>query len=157
MLKMLEERNLIYFNPFYFPDGKSAPKEKYFIVLKNQSGKNILASLPTRKDSVPKIFDGETGCISLNQKEHGFDLVCYRIESELEILENSNFYFDFNTHIYATNLKLYDLDYFSLYPHAGVDYTVLGRIKIEIFTELVNCLKDNNAVKRGYRELLAII
>lgn len=54
MLTMLEERNLIYFSPFYFPDGKSAPKEKYFIVLKNQEGNNILASLPTRKDSITK-------------------------------------------------------------------------------------------------------
>lgn len=151
---MLEERNLIYFNPFYFPDGKSAPKEKYFIVLKNQNGKNILASLPTRRDSVPQKFDGDIGCISLNQKEHGFDLVCYRIEPEKEILENSNFHFTFNTHIYGTNLKLYDIDYFNLYPYEGVDYTILGKIKEEIFIELVNCLKDNNAVKYGYRRLL---
>lgn len=152
---MLEERNLIYFSPFYFPDGKSAPKDKYFIVLKNQEGNNILASLPTRKDSVPKVFDGEMGCISLNSTQHGFDLVCYRIGQEKEILENSDFYFDFNTHIYGTNLRLYQLDYFSLYPHEGIDYTIIGKIKNEIFIELVNCLKENKAVKRGYRLILS--
>jgi hypothetical protein len=151
---MLEERNLIYFNPFYFPDGKSAPKEKYFIVLKNQLGTNILASLPTRKDNVPQIYDGDTGCISLNQKDHGFDMVCYRIEPQKEILENSDFHFDFNTHIYGSNLKLYQMNYFDLYPHEGVDYMLLGKIKNDIFRDLINCLKNNNAVKLGYRRLL---
>lgn len=152
---MLVERNLIYFDPFYFPDGKSAPKEKYFIVLKNNQSQNILASLPTRKDAVPSAFDDQNGCISLNEIQHGFDLVCYRIEPKKEILENSNFNFDFPTHIYGSNLKLYPAEYFDLYPHEGIDYHVLGKIKVEDFNEIVDCLKSNKSVKRGYRNLLS--
>lgn len=46
---MLEEGNIIYFTPFYFKNGKSTAKPKYFIVLKaNVDNKGVLASLPTR-------------------------------------------------------------------------------------------------------------
>lgn len=51
---MFEEGNIIYFDPFYFKNGNTA-KSKYFIVLKNVKDSNtILASLPTRRDSIPE-------------------------------------------------------------------------------------------------------
>ncbi len=151
---MLEKRNILCFDPFYFPDGKSVPKKKYFIVLRNSKNQNILASLPTRKDSVPSVYDDQQGCISLHESDHGFDLVCYRIEANKQILENSNFFFDFPTHIYGTNLKLYPIEYFELYPFQDIDYQILGKVKFNIFNEIIDCLKENKSVKRGYRELL---
>jgi hypothetical protein len=50
---MIEERNLIYFDPFYFKNGNTA-KPKYFVVLKQLGSKSVLASLPTRKDNIPR-------------------------------------------------------------------------------------------------------
>jgi len=50
---MFEDGNIVYFTSFYFPNGKSTPKPKYCILLKSIEGNNIIASLPTRTDSIP--------------------------------------------------------------------------------------------------------
>jgi hypothetical protein len=52
---VFEEGNIIYFDPFYFKNGNTA-KPKYFVVLKNFNKNSILASLPTRKDTIPNIY-----------------------------------------------------------------------------------------------------
>lgn len=49
---MLSEGNIIYFSPFYFKNGNTS-KNKYFLVLKYIENDIVIASLPTRKDSVP--------------------------------------------------------------------------------------------------------
>ena len=48
-----KDGNILYFNPFFFTDGKSEPKPKYFLILKHIDDRIILSSLPTSKDSVP--------------------------------------------------------------------------------------------------------
>ena len=50
---MFETGTIIYFAPFYFKNGNTA-KPKYFVVLKNIENKSVIASLPTRKDSIPQ-------------------------------------------------------------------------------------------------------
>ena len=47
---MFEEGNILYFTPFYFKNGKSAPAPKFFIVLKHVDLHSILARLTTKKD-----------------------------------------------------------------------------------------------------------
>lgn len=44
---------IFYFTPFYFNDGKTASKNKYFIVLCNGKEQMIVASLPSSQDYVP--------------------------------------------------------------------------------------------------------
>ena len=61
---MYKAGNILYFTPFYFKNGNPA-KPKYFIVLKKVERKTILASLPTRKDSIPENEVIEAGCIEL--------------------------------------------------------------------------------------------
>ena len=61
---MLEEGNILYFDPFYFKNGNPA-KPKYFVVLKNIDNNSILASLPTSKDSIPEKEEIENGCVEL--------------------------------------------------------------------------------------------
>ena len=48
---MFSPGNLLYFNPFIFPDG-GVPKPKYFLVLAEAGDDVLLASLPTSKDHV---------------------------------------------------------------------------------------------------------
>lgn len=150
---MLQEGNVLLFTPFYFTDGGSS-KDKYFIVLKSTTSGNILASLPTRKDNVPSDKDAKVGCISYTAQSDGFNFTCYRIEKEVEVIEGSDFVFPFPTHIYGASIKKLELSYFKLYPHEGVDYHIIGKLKKEIYDDLINCLTNSTEVKRGYRELL---
>lgn len=59
---MFSERDIIYFDPFYFKNGNTA-KPKYFVVLKNIDNKKLIASLPTRTASIPRDMYVEDGCI----------------------------------------------------------------------------------------------
>lgn len=151
---MLDEGNLIYFTPFRFPDGKTEPKPKFFIVLKNVSDKIILASLPTRRDNVPASRDGQLGCIEFTNEVDGFDMACYRIGVKDDFLEGVENPFHKETHLYGSNLKHYAYTYFDEYPFEGVDYVIVGKIKRKVFKEMVECFKTNKAVKRGYQQML---
>ena len=62
---MLEEGNIIRFNPFYFKNGNTA-KPKYFLVVKKTGNDTIIASLPTRKDTIPAKETIERGCVDLS-------------------------------------------------------------------------------------------
>jgi hypothetical protein len=44
--------NILYFTPFYFPDG-GKEKNKYFIVLAIHEESTLIATLPTCKDHIP--------------------------------------------------------------------------------------------------------
>lgn len=149
---MLQERNLIYFDPFYFPNGQSGAKPKYFLVLKVDKDNVILGALPTRKDYVPTAFDSESGCIHMN--EPGNKWTCYRILPSENILENDENPFNQITHIYATNIGDYDATYFNLYSQQGVDYDVLGVLKQNIFDDLLFCFTQSPAIKQKYKKRL---
>lgn len=57
---MFDEGDLLCFDPFKFEDGTSKPK--FFVVLKNENGLSLLASLPTSKDHIPADLDVHAGC-----------------------------------------------------------------------------------------------
>src|SRR5690554_8158991 len=97
-MKTLKAGQIIYFTPFYFKNGRSAPKPKYFIVLKKANDKSILASLPTRKDSVPNYItsEGITGCFE--HKDISFN--SFRFDTKTIITKNGKC-FDFPTFAYG--------------------------------------------------------
>lgn len=116
---MFKEGNIIYFDPFYFKNGNTA-KPKYFVVLKNQNGKNILASLPTRKDSIPQKEEVENGCIELPL----INLNCFVISENIEITDCGK-YFDFKTHIYGHQIDDYEVSTLEeIYPLENTDYEI---------------------------------
>jgi hypothetical protein len=59
---MFEPGNLLYFNPFIFPDGGD-PKPKFFVVLGEVEETVLLASLPTSKDHIPSDVEVASGCL----------------------------------------------------------------------------------------------
>ena len=59
------EYHSIRFDPFYFKNGNTA-KPKYFLVIKHTKINTIIASLPTRKDTIPDNETIEKGCIDLS-------------------------------------------------------------------------------------------
>jgi hypothetical protein len=146
---MFEEGNIIYFDPFYFKNGNKA-KPKYFVVLKNQDNLNILASLPTRKDSIPAKDEIDAGCIDLPD----INLNCFVISHSEEVTDCGKC-FDFKTYIYGHQIDMYDTEFLKeIYPIENSDYEIWGKMKGDIFVELISCLKGSKAVKRKYKKLL---
>ncbi|WLD24729.1 hypothetical protein NU10_04910 [Flavobacterium dauae] len=146
---MFQEGTIIYFDPFYFKNGNTA-KPKYFIVLKSDAGKQIIASLPTRKDSIPENETIKDGCIELPD----INLNCFVI-SNSKIVTECGKHFDFTTHLYGHQIDDYDVKMMKeIYPNEGSDYIVWGKMRLKLFEELLNCLKYSKSVKRKYRNLL---
>lgn len=146
---MFKEGTIIYFDPFYFKNGNTA-KPKYFVVLKNQADQNILASLPTRTDSIPQKEEIDNGCIELPS----INLNCFVISDDIEVTECGKT-FDFKTHIYGHQIDVYEIEFLKeIYPLENTDYEIWGEMKNEIFLSLIECLKNSKSVKRKYRKIL---
>lgn len=147
---MFEAGTIIYFDPFYFKNGNTA-KPKYFVVLKNVNGKNILASLPIRRDNIPVADEIEYGCI----ENPSINLNCFVISTKTEVT-NCKKTFDFKTHIYGHQIDDYDVSALEeIYPIEGTDYFIWGIMKESIFADLIDCLKNSKSVKRKYRKILS--
>ncbi len=146
---MYKEGNILYFTPFYFKNGNTA-KPKYFVVLKEVDNNLILASLPTRKDSIPEKDVLEFGCVEIPE----INLNCFVISPDFAVTK-SNKCFDFRTHIYGYQLDTYSInDLRDFYKIEGVDFELFGVMKEKIFVELISCLKNSKAVKKKYVRLL---
>ena len=146
---MFKPGNILYFTPFYFKNGNTA-KPKYFVVLKIIKEETILASLPTRKDSIPEDNVIESGCIELPD----INLNCF-VFSPNEEVTTCNKCFDFRTHIYGYQLDTYEIENMNdIYRIEGTDYEIFGEMKPKLFTQLVNCLKSSKAVKKKYIRIL---
>jgi hypothetical protein len=146
---MYKAGNILYFTPFYFKNGNKA-KPKYFVILKEIDGESILASLPTRKDSIPENEVIERGCVELPD----INLNCFVFSPEIEVTKCNKF-FDFKTHIYGYQIDSYKIeDLNDIYRIEETDYVIFGEMKDEIFSQLIDCLKDSKAVKRKFIRLL---
>lgn len=146
---MFEEGTIIYFDPFYFKNGNTA-KPKYFVVLKNQDQINVIASLPTRSDSIPTKNEIESGCLELPE----IYLNCFVISATQEVTDCGKS-FDFKTHIYGHQLDIYEVEFLKeIYPIENTDYEIWGKMRNDLFMELLNCLRNSRAVKRKFKKIL---
>lgn len=146
---MFSEGIIISFDPFYFKNGNTA-KPKYFVVLKNVDGLSILASLPTRKDSIPENEEIENGCVELSS----INLNCFVISNKIEVTECGKT-FDFKTHIYGHQIDAYEVKLLKeIYPLENTDYVIFGKMKRHLFLSLIDCFKSSKAVKRKYKKIL---
>ena len=146
---MYKEGNILYFNPFFFKNGNTA-KPKYFVVLKVVGGNTILASLPTRKDSIPEKEVIKSGCIEVPE----INLNCFVFSAD-ETVTICNKHFDFTTYIYGHQLDSYELvSMEDIYRNEGVDYELFGVMRPDIFRRLILCLKKSKSIKRKYARML---
>lgn len=99
---MFEPGNLLYFNPFIFPDGGD-PKPKFFIVLGEIDETVLLASLPTSKDHIPSDIEVKSGCLEKPDR-----MVNAYIFLANEVVTDNGFFFEKNTFIYGQNIKTYN-------------------------------------------------
>lgn len=146
---MYTQGNIIYFDPFYFKNGNKA-KEKYFVVLKTFDHKTILASLPTRKDSIPEKDVIENGCIELPD----INMNCFVISPNIAVTECGK-HFDFKTHLYGYEIDSYENEsMLEIYQIEGTDYIIWGKMKKQIYDALMECFKKSKSVKRKFKVLL---
>ncbi len=146
---MYSEGNILYFTPFYFKNGHP-PKPKFFIVIKAIENNTILASLPTSIDSIPTKNEVESGCIELAD----ININCFVISPKTPITE-CNKHFDIPTFIYGHQLDTHDLTSLkNTYRIEFSDYEIFGKMKSEIFKELIKCLKKSKSVKQKYLKVL---
>jgi len=146
---MFEPGNLLYFNPFIFPDGGD-PKPKFFIVLGEVDESVLLASLPTSKDHVPSDVEVKSGCLEIPER-----MVNAYIFMANDIVTDNGFFFEKNTFIYGQNIKTYNSVAFLGQIASGV--TVIeekGKLKDDVFTALKNCLKNSDAVRKRFKKFL---
>ncbi len=146
---MLENGNIIYFPSFYFKNGNTA-KAKYFIVLKIIDGSSILASLPTRSDYIPTNLNVAHGCI-----EHPeLSINCYKFEAQ-RIITDNNWAFPIETFLYGQQIDLYEsATLCDIYPLKGIDYNVLGKLSLQEYNSLIECLSTSDSVKNKFKRIL---
>jgi len=146
---MLEPRNILYFDPFYFKNGNKA-KAKYFVVLKTIEDKAVLASRPTSKDFIPEFQEKQEGCIEISESNFN----CFAIPATTCVTECEK-HFPRKTFLYGQNIDEYDIELMkALYPLENIDYKIWGKMKQCLFEDLLCCFRNSKAVKRKYKRLL---
>jgi hypothetical protein len=141
---------IIYFTPFYFPNGKSAPKNKYFIVLQHDGDEWLVASLPTSVDRVPDGIAHDHGCVHLPKAM--FSAYIYEPDKPVT---NEGWGFPLTTYVYISWVERFDKRIFrEVYVVEGVDYTVIGRLTKQEYTALLTCALGSGELKNRFRKEL---
>lgn len=146
---MFEPGNLLYFNPFIFPDG-GEPKPKFFIVLGEVDETVLLASLPTSKDHIPSDVEVKSGCLEIAER-----MVNAFIFQANEVVTDNGFFFEKNTFIYGQTIKTFSKVAFEEQILAGeTEIKLKGKLKDEVFTALKDCLKYSDAVRKRFKKYI---
>jgi len=141
---------IVYFTPFYFPNGKSAPKAKYFIVLKCVADKTIVASLPTSKNTIPRGV-AKSACIEM--PDINLNAFVFRANQEVTSCGKS---FSLDTFVYGHQLDFFEIAVLEdVYRTEGADYEIFGSLKPELFKQLLRCLSTSKSVKKKFVRYLS--
>ena len=151
---MFKEGYLLYFEPFFFKNG-SLPKNKFFIVVKNDENGLLLASLPTSKDHIPADLDVHSGVYEI--KERGVSIFVFLANEEIatEPVTNKRFAFPRNTFLYAEQLEEYPLLSLQNQYESGLTKVhVVGILDKGIFQAIREFFKQSAKVRRKLKKLL---
>ena len=147
-----EEGTILYFTPFIFKDG-SAPKPKYFIVIRNIEHAMVLASLPTSKDHIPDKVEKKHGCIDI--PEINFNCYYFSAGKIITAEGETSFAFPKDTYIYGFRLAIFNMDIFAVQESKLLTHIeTKGRLNESEFKNLIACLKNSVSVKRKFKRML---
>lgn len=146
---MLIPGNIIYFDPFYFKNGNKA-KPKYFLVLSANATDTVIASLPTSVDYVPSNIRQESGCLEIPTANFN----CFILTNSIEVTLCGKS-FNVKTFLYGHLLDIYSKEsLYSLYPNDGIDYSVWGMMKEDLFSKVIDCFMSSDSVKMKYKKMI---
>lgn len=139
---------ILYFNSFQFKNGNT-PKPKYFIVLALVKDAIIVASLPTRTNSVPSFVTIDHGCINLDER-------CYNsyLFEKHRVVGEGGFYFDMHTFIYGDQVEDYEVDLFESNYIEGIDYKIIDKLTKKEFDAIIYCFRNSNSVRFKIKKLI---
>jgi hypothetical protein len=150
---MYESGNILYFTPFYFANGKSSPKNKYFIVLGSSGDDIIVASLPTSKNHIPSRMRKVHGCINDDTTR----LNCYYFKKGQVISKCGTFSFPEDTYIYGEQVDTMNISMLNdIYKVENRDYIKMGVLSDSELSLIKHCLLQSGNMKRKIKRLLAI-
>jgi hypothetical protein len=138
----------VFFTSFQFKNGNT-PKSKYFIILANLNDVTLIASLPTRTNSVPSFVTVDHGCTNLDERCYN----SYLFEKDRPI-GKGGFAFDMPTFIYGDQVEDYQVEYLESTYIEGVDYKILDILNDAELTAVIHCLKNSNSVKNKIKRKL---
>ena len=142
--------SILYFTPFYFKDGKSSSKNKYFLCLCHDGEDMIVASLPSSQDYVPAFIKKQHGCIDV--PEGNFN--CYHFGEDVPVTI-TGWSFPKPTYVYANWIDTFSLGIFKdVYVLEGIDYEIVGRLTPAEFEAVIRCFLSASSIKRKYKRLL---
>lgn len=148
---MYHPGTIIFFTPFVFKNGDT--RDKYFIVLHNEDGHTIYASLPTSKDHIPSSVKIKHGCIDLPD----VNINCYRFEANQEITEDGGS-FPKPTFLHGSQLDDYPANLLrTKYTIEKDDYEVMGKLTNDEYLNIIRCFSGSNSVKSKYRKIFTKI
>ena len=146
---MFEPGNLLFFDPFIFPDG-GQPKAKYFLVLADMDNGILLASLPTSKDHVPADVALKQGCLEMPER-----MVNVFVILAGQTVTDNGFCFKVNTFIYGANIRSYDTEVFlDQQAEEEVRISIVGKLEKSLFNTIKDCLRKSDAVRKNYKRYL---
>lgn len=146
---MFETGTLLYFTQFIFKNGNT-PKPKFFVVLGIVNNEVVLASLPTSQDHIPNKYDALSGCI--NDDLQRFNVFKFKA---CHSVTDTGFAFEKDTFIYGEQLDTYPISALLAWQaSAQTDILNKGKLKIELFEALRECLKKSSKVKRRYKHYI---
>jgi len=139
---------ILYFDSFQFKNGNQ-PKSKYFLILANIENQLIIASLPTRTNTVPSFVTINHGCINIDDR-------CYNsyLFEKGRVIGQNGFSYDMTTFIYGDQVEDYKLETFDANYIEGVDYMALDILVKNEFDAIIHCFKTSNSVKNKIKKML---
>lgn len=139
---------IIYFTSFLFKNGNT-PKSKYFIVLANTGNGLIIASLPTRTNTVPAFINSNHGCINIDER-------CYNayLFEQNKVIGQNGFSFDMTTFIYGDQVEDYEVEFLESNYIEGVDYLVQDILLKGEFEAIIHCFRNSDSVKSKIKKRL---
>ncbi|GAA3522757.1 hypothetical protein GCM10022393_41740 [Aquimarina addita] len=148
---MFDLFKILYITPFYFPNGQSSPKNKYYIPIYIDKDEIVFAFLPTRTIKVPK-EKATHGCLNISNQNYS----CYIFKKDIEVTD-CGFYFDFDTCVYSYQLNEFSKQMLSeIYKVEDVDFEVIGELKKSEKIELLNCFINSRYIKRKIKKALIL-
>lgn len=150
---MFNEGDLLFFDPFIFEDGTSKPK--FFVVLKNDNGLSLLASLPTSKDHIPADLDVHSGCYEYPNRGVNVYVFLAGETVATDPQTGKSFHFSKNTFIYGATLNTFPVAPF-LQQQMNHETTISlkGKMEQALFDDLKRCLKNSALVKNKFKKML---